>query len=85
MSKQRWIILIGIWLIVLPFLGFTSVWKTGLLIATGVVLLSVAFRLRPDPIIDTGDYANSSVARESPPFVEHKAGDINNDHSPTAS
>lgn len=38
MTKEKIIISLGVWLIILPFLGFPDSWKTGLIIATGVVV-----------------------------------------------
>ncbi|PIQ68195.1 MAG: hypothetical protein COV91_05400 [Candidatus Taylorbacteria bacterium CG11_big_fil_rev_8_21_14_0_20_46_11] len=36
---------LGIWLIILPFLGIPGVWKERLLILTGVVVIAVVGRL----------------------------------------
>lgn len=39
LTQEKIIIGLGIWLLVLPFTGFPSSWKTLLTVATGVVVI----------------------------------------------
>ena len=46
MSKQRAIFLLGIWVMVLPFLGFPNSWRKILFAITGLLLVYVSYTLR---------------------------------------
>ncbi|MEI8130063.1 MAG: hypothetical protein WCG55_00995 [bacterium] len=39
MNKEKVLLILGVWLIILPFLGFPDLWKTILISATGVVVV----------------------------------------------
>jgi hypothetical protein len=65
MSKRQIVILLGVWIIVLPFLGFPESWRTILFMITGLYLIIVAYRLQ----------AESRKSTAEVPFVEHKATD----------
>jgi len=43
MRKEKTLFIVGLWIIVLPFLGFASNWKTILFILTGVATLYLAY------------------------------------------
>ena len=59
---------IGVWVIVLPFLGFPESWKSILAVATGLLIVWVAYRLASDPSQKTGAASQAS-------FVEHRSAD----------
>ncbi len=63
MSKRQILILIGIWIIVLPFLGFPGNWQRILFVITGVYLLALSYSLRLE-----GAQTNSDEIS----FVDHK-------------
>ncbi len=44
MARKQSLLILGIWLMVLPFLGFPSSWKTFMLFLTGVVLIIIYVR-----------------------------------------
>lgn len=46
MSKTRWVFILGIWVMILPFLGFPRVWKNTLFVITGLGLIYLAYLLR---------------------------------------
>ena len=46
MSKQRAIFLLGIWVAILPFLGFPNFWRKMLFIITGLLLVYVSYTLK---------------------------------------
>ncbi len=43
MSKRQILVIIGVWVILLPFLGLPGTWKTILMACTGVVLCFLAY------------------------------------------
>lgn len=78
MSKRQFIILLGILLMFLPFLGFPSSWDKIINVAIG--LLIVIFSFLKNPVLknpggsisqknDEKDY----VRNDQFPFVEHKS------------
>jgi len=46
MSQRQWVVLIGVWVIVFLFLGFPSSWEKVLAIATGLLIISMAYRIK---------------------------------------
>jgi len=44
MKRSHVTIAIGIWIIVLPFLGFPPLWDRWLLILTGIVLIALSVK-----------------------------------------
>lgn len=43
MRKEKTIFIIGLWIIVLPFLGFPTNWKTVMLVMTGIALIYLGY------------------------------------------
>lgn len=43
MRKEKTLFIIGLWVIVLPFLGFPGLWKTILFILTGLTLIYLGY------------------------------------------
>lgn len=43
MRKEKTLFIIGLWIIVLPFLGFPGSWKTVMLILTGLALIYLGY------------------------------------------
>lgn len=43
MRKEKTLFIIGLWIIVLPFLGFPGTWKTVILILTGLSLIYLGY------------------------------------------
>lgn len=43
MRKERTLLIIGIWVIILPFLGFPSLWKNVLFVVTGLMITYLAY------------------------------------------
>ena len=44
MAKQRILFFTGVWVVVLPFLGFPVLWKDILFVITGVVVMYISYR-----------------------------------------
>lgn len=63
MSKRQTLIVLGIWVIILPFLGFPGNWNHILMFASGLLIAAIAYSLRPQ-----GQPKNPSNV----PYVEHK-------------
>lgn len=63
MSKRQILIVLGIWVIILPFLGFPATWDHVIMFATGLLIAAIAYTLR----LQGGSKKPSNV-----PYVEHK-------------
>lgn len=44
MSKHRILFFIGIWVVILPFLGFPGLFKTILFILTGIIIIYISYK-----------------------------------------
>ncbi len=44
MSKYQWISILGLWVIVFPFLGFPLEIKNWISVASGIVIIAIAYR-----------------------------------------
>lgn len=69
MSKRQILIVIGLWTMAFLFLGFPSSWDKVLALVTGLILVIMAYSLRPDRSLDS----RNPVRREHVPYVEHKS------------
>lgn len=65
MSKETGVIVLGIWVFILPFLGIPGSWRTILLALTGAALAILGFLMR-------GEILSSGVSQRSPrhPFID---------------
>lgn len=50
MSKEMTIIALGVWVVIVPYLGFPGPWRTGILVMTGLCVVVVGFLLRAQTI-----------------------------------
>lgn len=64
MSKEMVVIAVGIWILIIPYLGVPGGWRTTLLLITGVGLMVLGFFLRAEALSRVGRRGHSS-------FVEH--------------
>ena len=46
MSREMTIIVLGVWVAIVPYLGFPSSWRTVLLVLTGLGIATTGFLLR---------------------------------------
>lgn len=46
MSKDAIITVLGVWIAILPFLGFPGSWRTVLLVLTGLLIVGLGLKLR---------------------------------------
>lgn len=69
MSKEMAVIVLGIWTLVVPYLGVPGTWRTVILVATGAVLMVLGFLLRAETLSRGG----SRAAHGRTPFVESTA------------
>ena len=72
MSKQQVLMIVGVWVAVLPFLGFPTSWDTFFAVVSGIVVVGLAYSLRQK----TRPLAGSDV-----PYVEHRS-EIRNETKP---
>jgi hypothetical protein len=63
MSKRQTLIILGIWVIVLPFLGFPGNWDRIILCASGLIIAAIAYSLR---------LQGQPKKPSNMPYVEHK-------------
>ena len=75
MSKEMSVILLGVAVIIVPYLGVPASWRTLLLILAGLTLVVVGFLLRAQGMARAG--------KSSPhhPFVENNTAKIALDYS----
>lgn len=86
MSKRQIIMLLALWIILLPFLGFKSTWDKNILIITGLIILILSMRLNqannrlgkssdknaPEKAEQGHDGIRTDVG-SNVPYVEHKS------------
>ncbi len=65
MSKEMMVIALGIWIVVVPYLGVPGAWRTTILIISGVTVALLGFLLR-------GEAISRGRHSEHQPFVENK-------------
>ena len=53
---------LGIWVIILPFLGFPGFWERLIILATGAIIAGIAYTMRPQ----------ARPASSNVPYVEHR-------------
>lgn len=50
MSKEILVIVLGVWVAIVPYLGVPGSWRTGILILSGIALIVLGFFLRADAL-----------------------------------
>ena len=81
MSKEMSIIALGVWVVIMPYLGIYRSWLTVLMVLTGIALMVLGFLLRGEVIADENQHTLPKTPRsprkshatfeESVPVVEH--------------
>ena len=71
MSKEMTVIVLGIWVVVVPYLGIPGAWRTALLVLTGIGIALVGFILRGEAL-GRPDRPGSAGSQHST-FVENTA------------
>lgn len=66
MSKRQTIMLVGVWFVVLPFLGFPAQWEKVLAVISGLAVVWAASRLKAPE-------RGVSGSGEDKPFTEHRS------------
>ena len=64
MSKEMMVIALGIWILVVPYLGIPGSWRTTILIISGIIIALLGFLLR-------GEAISRGRKSEHHPFVEN--------------
>jgi len=73
MSKEMGVILLGVWVIIVPYLGIPSGWRTIILVLTGIGLMLLGFMLRAQELTAPQGRKNT--------FVENRGAHIEHDYS----
>jgi len=85
MSKETAVIVLGLWVVVLPYLGIYRSWLSILMVLTGIALMLIGFLLRGESLARTpgqgglrhSDHSfveNEPPAPEAPAAHEHHEG-----------
>jgi hypothetical protein len=83
MSKEMSIIALGVWVIVLPYLGIYRSWLVVLMVITGLALMGIGFLLRGEKLADehhNGHASHKHSRRSHLPF-EESAATVEQDYS----
>ena len=74
MSKRQWLIILGVLIIALPFLGFPSNWDTIISVIVGLLIIVISYRINLSKVVK--EEKSSTI-----PYVEQKneGVNINND------
>lgn len=75
MSKEMTVVALGIWILILPYLGVPGSWRTTLLALTGVGLIVLGFFLRAEVLSRGGRHGSHHS------FVENSATSAQEHHS----
>lgn len=76
MSKEMTVIALGVWIVVLPYLGIYRSWLTVLMVLTGIALMVIGFLLRGDSLAEehrNGHKPQQHARRPPMPFEENTA------------
>ncbi|MFA5778463.1 MAG: hypothetical protein WC870_03205 [Candidatus Paceibacterota bacterium] len=74
MSKARMLLILGVWVAILPFLGFPSSWKDLLFVLSGIILIYFSYTLYKDSKIKEDGKKTFDNFRENKDFNEDKPG-----------
>ena len=75
MSKEMTVIVLGVWVMLVPYLGVPGSWRTAILVISGLTLVLVGFFLRTEALSRGG-------RRSSQTFVENIAPHMMDSLSP---
>lgn len=83
MSKEMSIIALGVWVIVMPYLGIYRSWLTILMVLTGIALMVLGFLLRGETLAREHHSAPKAQRRKrsSPMPFEESAPVVSHDYS----
>jgi hypothetical protein len=65
MSKEMSLIALGLWVVVVPYLGVPGSWRTTILLFSGLLIAALAFLLRAESLVRSGKRSAHH------PFVEN--------------
>jgi hypothetical protein len=84
MSKEMAVIVLGVWVVILPYLGIYRSWLTVLLVITGVALMIMGFLMRGEKIAEEhrNGHNDSKHKKSRMPFEQNTAT-VEQDYSNT--
>ena len=68
MSRQQWLSIIGIWIMIFLYLGFPSNWDKVFAVCTGLLVVIISFRISNKPPPHSG---KEHTKHHMSPFVEN--------------
>ncbi len=67
MSKEMTVIALGVFVAVVPYLGIPGLWKTAILVLSGVCLAAVGFLLRGESLARGAGHGHDHFVENSGP------------------
>jgi len=80
MSKEMTVIVLGLWVAIVPYLGVPGTWRTAILLISGIGIAVVGFLMRGEALGRTGERTVRSTFVETigesaqPQTHEHQEG-----------
>jgi hypothetical protein len=76
MSKEMLVMALGLWIIIVPYLGIPGGWKSTIFLISGIIIVLVGFFLRTEAL----SRQNGNRASRHQPFVENVATSHTDQH-----
>lgn len=74
MSKEMSLIALGVWVIIVPYLGVPGTWRTAILVLTGIAIAVIGFIVRNEAL------SRGIESTERHPFVENTPAALSERH-----
>ncbi len=71
MSKEMWVIVLGVWIIIATQLGVPGPWRTALVIASAAAIAILGFLLRGEALSRGKSHGTDHSFIENAPGAEH--------------
>lgn len=72
MRVDGFLLLIGVLLVVTPYLGVPESWKSVLVVTLGILLTSMSIYLRHQRTVESGKHGRGAIAMENPHHVDEE-------------
>ena len=73
MSKEMTVVALGVWVVIVPYLGVPGSWRTAILVLSGIGIALVGLLLRGERLA-RGGTESRSFAESAPESYEQKEG-----------
>lgn len=72
MSKEMAVIALGLWVVIVPYLGVPGSWRTTILVLSGIGIAVIGFMLRNEALTHGHTDSHTTFAESTPPRHEHE-------------